>query len=103
MQTVKVLVVEPELDRQRPIRDACTIDPALQIVGYARTPGSGAAVAHAAAPDVIVYDPTDVEGPRVLDAIDQLRRAAPGAAVVLVPRHHPEVLPRLIRSLVRRR
>ena len=120
MQTVKVkvLVVESALDEQRPIREACTIDPALQIVGYARTPGSGAAVAHAAAPDVILYDPSHVAVPRALDAIDELRQAAAGAPIVLyadrsrtdhgllagsaeavVPKHHPELLPRMIRSL----
>ena len=103
MHTVKVLVVESQLDEQRPIRDACTIDPALQIVGYARTPGSGAAVAHAAAPDVILYDPVGVDVPRTLDAIEQLRQAAPHAVIVLVPERNRELLPGMIRSVVRAR
>jgi DNA-binding NarL/FixJ family response regulator len=115
--TVRVLVVEPELSWQRSIRDACADEGSVQFVGFAQRPDAGVALARAAAPDVIVYDPTGVPPPEAIEAVHALQRAG-GAAVVLfaskvdgfvaasaestVPRHRPELLARTAISLVGR-
>lgn len=115
--TVRILVVEPELPRQRSIRDACAGEGPVQFVGFAQRPDAGVALARAAAPDVIVYDPTGAPAPEAIEAVQALQRAG-GAAVLLfaskvdgfvaacaestVPRHRPELLARTAISLAGR-
>lgn len=115
--TVRVLVVEPELPTQRSIRDACADTGPLQFVGFAQRPDAGVALARAAAPDVIVYDPAGSPTPEAIEAVHALQSAS-GAAVVLfaskvdgfvaacaestVPRHRTDLLARTAIALATR-
>jgi chemotaxis response regulator CheB len=86
-----VLVCDDAADMRALLRDALEDDPGLHVVGEADDGVATLALAAELQPDVVLLD-IGMPGPATGDIVAGVRRAAPGAAIVVLSGYGPERL-----------
>jgi chemotaxis response regulator CheB len=86
-----VLVCDDAADMRAMLRDALEADPGLEVVGEAADGCDALRLAAALQPDVVLLD-IAMPGPGTAEVVAGVRRAAPGAAIVVLSGYGPERL-----------
>jgi DNA-binding NarL/FixJ family response regulator len=86
-----VLVCDDAPDMRALLRDALNADPRLEVVGEAGDGSDALRLAATLQPDVVLLD-IGMPGPGAADVVAGVRRAAPGAAIVVLSGYGPERL-----------
>jgi DNA-binding NarL/FixJ family response regulator len=86
-----VLVCDDAADMRALLRDALDADPGLRVVGEAGDGTAALRLAEALQPDVVLLD-IGMPGPGAGEVVAGVRRAAPGAAIVVLSGYGPERL-----------
>ena len=86
-----VLVCEDVPDMRALLREALDADPKLRVVGEAGDGDGAVRLAGALQPDVVLLD-IGMPGPAVAEVVAGVRRAAPGAVIVVLSGYGPERL-----------
>jgi len=86
-----VLVCDDAADMRALLRDALDADPRLRVVGEAADGAATLALAAELQPDVVLLD-IGMPGPEAGEVVAGVRRAAPGAAIVVLSGYGPERL-----------
>jgi DNA-binding NarL/FixJ family response regulator len=87
----RVLVCDDAPDMRTLLREALDADPGLRVVGEAIDGADVLRLAEALQPDVVLLD-IGMPGPEPSDVVAGVRRAAPGAAIVVLSGYGAERL-----------